>query len=254
MQPLIKPVQLFLSIATSLVLFANNASASNACIDGVNLVCITETLSHVETNASGQTFNISKYSITNNSDAQIFAFAVTNTGDRQAFIEKDFTGWNAFTSDQATWDVTQKALTFNSVTGVSKNWATGTRNLAAYHEIGSFASLFGPTKSDTGQTIYANVYWNNSENNPLTTGKTLSAFYFNGLPESNFVAFDINGGIIASSLTSIISTPSLPDGGSVAAVPEPETYAMFLIGLALLAFQIRQSSINEKYQKRPIYA
>jgi hypothetical protein len=248
-----KPLKLIMTLLMSFVFFASNTFAdtsSDTCLDGINLVCITETFSHIESNTSGQVFNISKYSITNNSDAQIFAFAVTNTGARQAFIEQAFTGWHAFTSDQVTWDKTQKALNFDAATGVTKNWATGTTDLTAYNEIGSFVSLFGSAKSDTGQTLYANIYWNSSGSNALTTGKTFSSFYFNGLPESNFVAFDINGAIIASSLTTSISPPSIPDG-SVAAVPEPETYLLFLAGLGLLAFQFRESKIISN-TKNPI--
>lgn len=211
----------------SLVLSAT-AQAAPECLDDVNMVCITETLDTDLTAERNK--NTTRYSITNNSETQIFAFAVSNTDAANAFIETGFTGWKSKTISLASWNG-GSYIGFNSDSS-SQTWLTGTfgnGNLA----LGSFAEIFGETAEQD-----ANIYWNSGNDNPLTSGVTFDAFLFDGLPASNFVAFDQNGSIITSSLTA-------SNNVQVAApVPEPSQYAMLLAGIALILCARNKYSLN----------
>lgn len=229
---------LFQSLLVVLSILSNHAYAENTeanCLDNIHLVCISETFSH-QTISNQTAYNISRYTITNNSEMQIYAFGVTNTNGRAAFLGEELTGWESTTLSEIAWDETQKILRFNNNPTISTPWVTGTNDINGYHEIGQFAALFGPSVNEQNQPLYVNFYWNSGNTNALVTGVTLDQFYFNGLPESNFVALDINGNLIASSLT---TAASIPDTTSVAAVPEPKTYFMLLIGLILIQLNVQ---------------
>ncbi len=102
--------------------------------------------------------------------------------------------------------------------GISELYRYNGRNL------GTFESLFGT--EDTS----VNIYWHiqGSDANPFNSG-TLNGFFFDANIASQFTAFGTDGTVLATSV-----------GASVAAVPEPETYAMFLAGLGLLGFASRR--------------
>lgn len=207
-------------------MLANAAVAGTDCLDNNNLVCIQET--YDATQSADKDNDISRYTITNNSDTRVFAFAVTNAGGNgfQAYLDQDFLGWSSKTISAPTWDITQSFINFSNPS-VTQNWITGSNDIFAHTELGSFVDLFGETTDGNGNPLYANIYWNSGTENALTTGVTLDNFYFYGLPESNFVAFDFQGQVIQSSLTTPIDTP-------IAAVPEPSGYAMLLSGIALI--------------------
>lgn len=233
----------FKTLLVLLALFSSYASADSAdasCLDNIHLVCISETFSH-QTVSNNTVYNISNYTITNNSETKIYGFGVTNTNGRAAFIGEALTGWSSTTLSKASWDRTQKILRFNDNPDISTSWVTGTNDISGLHEIGGFEALFGSSVNEQNQTLYVNFYWNSGSTNALTTGVTLNQFYFNGLPESNFVALDINGNLIASSLTTAVP---VPDSGSIAAVPEPSTYLMLLVGLILLTLTTRNRQTN----------
>lgn len=220
---------LFLSIVSSAIFGLNNTAlaAAESCLNNNNLICITETYDAEQSEDRGDL--ISRYGITNNSETQVFAFAVTNAsgGGLQAYLGEDFLGWDSKTIGVDSWDITQTAINF-SHPSISPNWATG-GDINGLTTIGGFNELFGETTDTNNNPLYANLYWNSSSENALTTGVTLDEFLFYGLPESNFVAFDQNGSVIASSLTS-----------PVAAVPEPSQYALLMAGLCVLSFFRKQ--------------
>lgn len=213
---------------------ATNAYATGTCLDNSSMVCITEELVEVIDGTP-----LSKYTITNLSDTQIFAFAITNTGGFNTQAYSDITGWVGKTVRYENWDDEIKGGAFIDIgtnTDVASNWVTGSEGFGLYTPIGTFESLFGPTEDLFGtdpinlSNLEANIYYNKNNNivegedvSALTNGVTFDEFYFYGNPQSNFVAFDQNGSIITSSLTT-----------TVAAVPEPSTYLMLATGLILL--------------------
>lgn len=214
---------------------ANVAVAADAsCLDNNNLICIQET--YDATQSASKNNDISRYTITNNSDTRVFAFAVTNAGGNgfQAYLDQDFLGWSSKTISSPTWDSTQSFINFSNPS-VTQNWITGSNDIFAHTELGSFVDLFGETTDGGGSPLYANIYWNSGTDNALTTGVTLDNFYFFGLPESNFVAFDYQGQIIQSSLTGAVNNP-------IAAVPEPSEYAMLITGIALILLTRRRKA------------
>jgi len=202
-------------------------AADSSCLDNNNLICIQET--YDATQSASKNNDISRYTITNNSDTRVFAFAVTNAGGNgfQAYLDQDLLGgWEGKTIGVTTWDGSQSAINFSNAI-VSTDWLTGKKGTSGYTELGNFVDLFGETTDGSGSPLYANIYWNSGTENALTTGVTLDNFYFYGLPESNFVAFDFQGQVIQSSLTTPVDTP-------IAAVPEPSEYAMLISGIALI--------------------
>lgn len=218
-------------IGLTLLAGTNSVAASETCLDNNNLVCITETLDEQLTNELGA--NVSRYSVTNNSDKQIFAFAVTNAKSDGAFFDDGFTGWDQKTLEKGQWNAgSYIGFSSNSLTAT---WLTGT-NGNGYTPLGSFESVFG----DLAEENFVNIYWNKYNENPLTVGKTLDAFLFYGVPASNFVAFDVNGSEITSSLSNV----------NVAAVPEPSEYAMLVAGIAfILLTRQRKAASQVTYAK-----
>lgn len=84
--------------------------------------------------------------------------------------------------------------------------------------LGSFDGTFGT--SDTGAYVFGN---NGGTPHLILPGETVkNSFGFSGKPYSNFVAINSSGSVIAQSFT--------------ASVPEPETYAMLIVGLGVLGF------------------
>ncbi len=218
--------------------FANNAWATTTApaTCPASQICISETYAG-EIDGTARSF----YTVTNNTDDQIFAFAATNSqSTSQAYLDSNFSdvnndsfaGWEAATIDQNTWDVTQKV--FNWDEPLKTRWATGSNDLGTGTiEIGLFETLFPNANTDEN----VNFYWNSgidSENNnayvnALTNGVTYNQFYFYGSPESAFVILGETGNILNQGEIS----------ASVASVPEPKTYLMLLLGLGLLTFRLK---------------
>lgn len=217
--------------------FSIAIAAGNNCLDNSNLVCITET--YDATQSSLKNNDVSRYTITNNGDKQIFAFAVTNAGGNglQAYLEDGFTGWSTKSISVSTWDNAQSLINF-SHPSVTQSWVTGTNDINNRTELGSFTALFGSTSDDNQNPLYANFYWNSGTDNPLTSNTTLDAFYFYGLPESNFVALDQNGAVVSSSLTAANNVNI-----NIAAVPEPKQYFMLIAGICMLSLLSRRKKV-----------
>jgi hypothetical protein len=221
---------LTLTFLLSSLLSSNAYAAVSPCLDGNTVICITE-------NQIDE--NMVQYTIANNSEQQIYAFGVTNSNSSKAYSEENF--WEGFQFSQKDWD-RGISIRFFNVTGKDGerdirdfkiSWATGgvAGRVAeeGYTELGSFASLFGEEED------YVNFYWNltlshvEMKSNPLNPkGGYLDDFYFTGQANSNFAVFGASGNVLASNLE------------ATAAVPEPETYAMFLAGLGLLGFAKRR--------------
>lgn len=212
----------FTLIGLATIATSTGALAAPTCLDNDNLVCITETQDTELTLAKGE--DVSRYSITNNSETQIFAFAITNSNPVEAFLEDGFTGWDKKTLSVESWG-NGSYINFNSDTS-TQSWLTGTYG-NGNTALGSFESLFGETVTGNGSPLNANFYWNRYNDNALTTGTTLDSFLFFGVPESRFVAFDQNGSVISSS----ISNANI----NVAAVPEPSEYVMLISGVLLIS-------------------
>lgn len=209
------------------------------CIDSNTLICITETNTNETVTIGAEQVYLSQYSVTNNSEDRVYGFAVTNSVGLGADNLDQPAGWEAATLSTARWESPSEYFTFNN--GMRK-WLSGPFDFGGGKHLGGFDELF---VGDGAESVADNVnfYWNyGTSDNPLNSGATLSGFNFYGLPESSFAAFDANGDIIAASITtSVVDLGVLPDPGTnVSAVPEPETYLLFLAGLGILSMTNRR--------------
>ncbi len=206
------PLALLLS---SIGLISSNAYAkAPPCLDGNTVICISET----------STNNLGEYSIFNGSDNQIFAFGVTN--DNTTSVSDTLDGWNSIKFSKSDWDKKPSGSSISFRDTINQKtiyWLTGAKSTKGYPVLGSFESLFGK------QAQSVNFYWNVLlGTDSLVTGVTLSGFKFTGPIASNVAVFGTGGTLLSQSPL------------NTAAVPEPETYAMFLAGLGLLGFATRR--------------
>jgi hypothetical protein len=182
--------------------------ANAPCLDGNNIICIKE----VSISNNGE------YQIYNGSTSQIFAFGVTN--DNTSSISSTLSGWSSQRISKSSWN---QSPTGTPIMFRSGMWLTGTNSVKGYPALGSFESLFG------SQAQSVNFYWNDTlGTNPLVSGVTLSGFQFTGPIASNVAVFGTGGTLLSQSPL------------NTAAVPEPETYGMMLLGLGLLGFASRR--------------
>lgn len=202
------------------------ADIVSPCLDGNTATCIVETPIN---NGVG-------YSITNNLvDTRLFAFAVTNP-EFNGYSYSDHLGWKGQYVASKAWDDGRYQFYFYETAAVNLDtmptmiWVSGTQTQygnigqekVAYTALGSYASLFGTEENQ------ASFFWNSGLNqNPLNNGVTLALNYMKGgSPYSEFSTFGEQGNVVTT---------------SVSAVPEPETYAMFLAGLGLLGLMRRKA-------------
>ncbi len=225
--------------------YADNQS-TKLCTSGDTVICLSETYDPVQSERYGS--NQSYYSVTNNTNQRIFGFGVTNSSSNPAYISDKYQGaWSAATLSQGQWDA--GAIAFGSKTSAGEsqlNWVSGTESINGSSALGSFAQLFGKSTNTNGDPLYVNFYWNFKNYYMLDAGATIGVnypgsgwrtngqFYFQGLPESTATFFSQSGSVIDS------TTPSATDPffglqpTSIAAIPEPQTYLMFAIGLGMI--------------------
>ncbi len=227
--------------------FSATALADGHCLHGNTVTCITEE----EINLFGAPGV--EYTIDNNSGQRLFSFGVSNPMP-YGYTDTFNLGWSSRYISKNAWN-DGKTIPFEFWEGSendldmsppSKVWVTGTGDyqhqelptefdllsvanvepeppLLPEPEIvylGSFESLFGT--EDYGVSFYWNAF---GADTPLSNGVTLDNFFYGASPASDFSTFGSQGNVITT---------------SVAAVPEPETYAMFLAGLGLMAFVARR--------------
>lgn len=227
------------------------AMADGHCLDDNTTTCITEE----EIVMFG--YPAVEYTIDNDSGERLFAFGVSNDimyGNTDTFN----LGWNSRYFSAREWDAGRGVFEFWAEPQVpngleqrmppmpTKRWVSGTgeynRNLdiefildgppkqeciecLVYPPVetvylGSFASLFGT--EDYGVAFF----WNQNEaDTPLNDGVELDNFFLSSTPASDFSTFGAQGNVVTT---------------SVAAIPEPETYAMLLAGLGLMGFVARR--------------
>ncbi len=240
--------------AALFMVFSMSASAlvEEGCLGGSNTICISET---VFENLEGSGV---QYSVTNNQELPIWAFGVSNSAHpEEVSAATALPGWRSMYVTQSDWDAGEVAFTFSMLVGPTPeiqgfhkvtpstwysgfdanggsidlagvDFLAGVSDLEGILEtlpeevyLGSFASLFGTEESNV------TLFWRGDIQQAVSlgVGETLSDFYlYNAEPESGFTTFAPGA---------IIST-------SVAAVPEPATYVMFLAGLGLLGFAHRK--------------
>lgn len=248
-----KALKSLLAVALLSTLSTTNAFADGHCLDGNTTTCITEE----EIVMFGDP--AVEYTIDNNSGERLFAFGVSNEiyfGETSTFNA----GWNSGYFSERDWNAGRGMFMFRDapqhqgvldqlqVQAPTKVWVSGTGdsnypyeyiqkekvvdlqiqgNFQAIQQpepeivyLGSFASLFGT--EDNGVAFY----WNGNEaDNPLNDGVELDNFFLASEPNSDFSTFGAQGNVVTT---------------SVAAIPEPETYAMFLAGLGLMGFVARR--------------
>jgi len=210
-----------------------------SCLAGdINSVCIQEAQYDGD---DGVLEGAVQYTISNNSDDRVFAFAVTNILEK-GFAYDQHDGWDSRYYSKSEWD-NGRSLAFYTVPEGSESselalhWRTGDEDQPQFDShlgdvdeyLGSFESLFGTAEIDNGVSIF----WNGGlDNDSLINGVTLSNNYLlESNPFSEAVALGATGNTLVTS------------AAATAPVPEPETYAMFLAGLGLLGFTARRRNV-----------
>lgn len=249
-----RAAQLALTAASliSIPVYASNQTTT-LCTTGDAVVCLSETYDPVQSERYGS--NQSYYTVTNNTSQRIFGFGVTNSSSNPAYVSYQYQGaWGAATLSQEQWDA--GAIAFGSKTSSGENqlnWVSGTESVNGSAALGSFAQLFGDSTNAQSDPLYVNFYWNFKNYYMLDAGATIGMnysgsgwrtngqLYFQGLPESTATFFSQSGSVVAS------TTPSATDPlfgqtpiTSIAAVPEPQTYLMFLVGLGAISLVRKQ--------------
>ena len=200
----------FLNVKISAILlllftisFNSNAIliTSNVLLNGVNnIVDITE----VATLGGGIEYQLSI--LTADQNFAIYAFGVSNSSTGTTWASTTRIGvWTASQFSAQSWD---------SGNNILQLWGGDIVTTA----LGSFSSLFG-------NDLYVNFFWlmpsKPSVNAINASGSTGEFFQLLGGLSSDFVALNANGGIIDQSRT--------------AAVPEPSTLIIFVLGLGILS-------------------
>ncbi len=248
--------------AMAITSFSAQAILVKPCLDENQSTCIIET-----------TLSSSKvgFSIENSQQERIFAFGVSNE-DPGGNSYSDHIGWEGQYVDKKGWDAGHYTFRFYETVQVPDSqksfertvmtWRSGEQSInipqipkprpiqeqpqedtlsitAELHDgpieqgpqqgyLGSFESRFGT------EDYYASFFWNeNVDNSQLTNGVTLSYNFTEDIDfNSEFSTFGANIDPDNGAVGVITS--------SVNAVPEPETYAMFLVGLGMLGFTARR--------------
>lgn len=251
-------INLWMLLSAALMTTSANANnlTTKLCTSGEAVVCLSETFDPVQSERYGS--NQSFYSITNNTNQRIFGFGVTNTHGDKAYVGNKYQGaWGATTLSQTQWDAGEIAFGSETSSGERQlNWISGSESIDGAIALGSFAKLFGEASSNHAEPLHVNFYWNFKNYYMLDRNSTLGVnyagsgwttsgqFYFQGLPESTATFFGQTGNVIASTESSATDPffGQLPSSSTtIAAVPEPQTYLMFVLGLGVLSLARRRA-------------
>lgn len=149
-----------------------------------------------------------QYQVTNNLFENVSAFGVTNLEISDTSVDRP--DWSSFSITSEAWDSGYEFMF----------WGAG----VVTTDFGSFADLFGVDP-------VVNFYFLAQESLPdwtLKPGEIDPFFYFNTDTASDVTAFNASAQVLHTTVS------------SVAAVPEPSTYAMLLAGLGLLGLAKRR--------------
>ncbi|PCI62385.1 MAG: hypothetical protein COB35_04120 [Gammaproteobacteria bacterium] len=199
----------FLNVKISAILlllftisFNSNAIliTSNVLLNGVNnIVDITE----VATLGGEIEYQLSI--LTADQNFAIYAFGVSNSSTGTTWASTTRIGvWTASQFSAQSWD---------SGNNILQLWGGDIVTTA----LGSFSSLFG-------NDLYVNFFWlirSQPSGNAINANSTGEFFQSQGLAASDFIALNASGSIIDQSKT--------------AAVPEPSTLIIFVLGLGILS-------------------
>ena len=149
--------------------------------------------------------------------AGVVNFQFTNSGPSASSVTDIYFDWTS-----GTYALTQGVLT-DSGTGVSFSWGASPPNLPGGNSIGFSADLAADSNNPTQPMGVNPGEW-------LNIAFTSQA--------------DLIAGLNSGGLHVGIHTQGYAGGGSeslvVTPIPEPETYAMLLVGLTLLGFKVRR--------------
>jgi len=112
-----------------------------------------------------------------------------------------------------------------------------------------YVTTHPPASPRVRSSAASDVYKRQGLNYPGSGWTTRGQFYFQGLPESSVTFFNQAGNVIAS--TNPSATDPLFDMvpiTSVAAVPEPQTYLLFALGLSVIGFARKRTNRSPSLQ------
>jgi hypothetical protein len=167
-----------------------------------------------------------QFALTVTDDGGVVNFLFTNTGPNASSITDVYFDWTS-----STYALSGGVLT-DSGTGVSFSWGASPPNLPGGNEISFKADIAADSNNPTQPMGVNPGEW-------LNVAFTTQA--------------DLIAGLNSLDLRVGIHTQGYVGGGSeslVAPIPEPETYAMMLVGLTLLSFKARRRIASFKGLRR----
>lgn len=163
----------------------------------------------------------------------LYTFTATSTGDIGAYFYSETAGYTNTLSL-----LVNGVITPESSAGVLNNHASSKGDFVTLGHVNAGDVLtFQLNVITTGETLFSNKSWNDDGINHVYA-TSFSGDIVHGIPAGTYVGFeDLHGGgdLDYDDETFVFT--------NIAAVPEPETYVMLLIGLAVMSITARQRKV-----------
>jgi len=178
------------------------------------------------------------YSAAGNQNSDLYTFTATTTGEIDAYFYNESAGYTNTLSL-----LVNGVITPQSAAGVLNNH---TSNMGDFVNLGFVNAgdvlTFQLNVTNTGETFYSDKSLNVDGVNHAYSG-SFSGDASHGIPSGTYIGYeDLNGGgdFDYNDETFVFTNIS----AAVSPIPEPETYAMFLVGLGLLGFAARRRTLS----------
>ena len=177
------------------------------------------------------------------------AYATTTSGSTSfnAYAYEPYYSYASFTLSANTLAVFSVTATTQAATTVGYDWANGqSESASAYAQLnvsGTGASGNGSQSSNGSASSSASYVYDHYTYDPVT-----GAYQYYYLPQSSSSSATLAGSFVNTStgnLTGQMQMYVQANGSTnVAAVPEPESYAMFLAGLGIIGAMVRRRKLG----------
>jgi hypothetical protein len=203
-------------ISAALLAFGSVAEAQNYSFN-----CITN--NSAADCATGE----AQFALSVTTDAGLVNFRFTNSGPSASSITDVYFDWAS-----STYALGQGVLT-DSGAGVSFSWGASPQNLPGGNGIGFTADISADSNNPTQPMGVNSGEW-------LNIAFTTQADFITGLNSGDLRVGIHTQGYAGGGSESLVQAP----------IPEPETYAMMLVGLTLLGFKARRRIASFKGLRR----